>query len=127
MSMIANVRARIHRPSPALVVAFLALLVAIGGVAFAAAPGPGGIRRINLVSKDSAANSKQVTVNCASNERAVGGGFSIAGKAIAAKIATRSFPVNDPPTAWQVKAFDATGGNGGSWRIRAYAVCVSWQ
>lgn len=32
-----------HRPSPAMAVAFIALLVAIGGVAVASIPGPGGV------------------------------------------------------------------------------------
>jgi hypothetical protein len=32
-----------HRPSPAMVVALIALLVALGGVAFASIPGPGGV------------------------------------------------------------------------------------
>jgi hypothetical protein len=32
-----------HRPSPAMVVALIALLVALGGVAFGSIPGPGGV------------------------------------------------------------------------------------
>ena len=32
-----------HRPSPALAVAFIALLVAVGGAAFASIPGPSGV------------------------------------------------------------------------------------
>jgi hypothetical protein len=32
-----------HRPSPGMVVALIALLVALGGVAFASIPGPGGV------------------------------------------------------------------------------------
>ena len=82
------------------------------------------IRRVKFAGSSNNHPKKTVTVNCASDEVATGGGHQLVGS-IAKRVTTRSFPVHgSPPTGWQVKAIDTSGPFSNNWYVIAWAVCA---
>jgi hypothetical protein len=87
--------------------------------------GPVGLSAREQVSAESVLNSaapKNVTVNCPTGKKAIGGGVELSGPGRARVTVTENTPAGD--SAWEAEAFEAVA-TGQAWKVVVHAVCAN--
>lgn len=126
-------RLKSRMPSPALAVASVAVVLALGGTGYAAGSQSPRAARFVALSKDSASDAtpnKQIILRCPKGQMAVGGGAHLhystpAGAPVPLAIA-QSRPNPDEskhPNAW-VAAANATSAYSGNWSVEVHVICA---
>jgi len=116
------------RPSPGLVVACLALLVALGGTSWAAtnrlqSTSPKGWVIVSKASVMDSASSHSVTANCPSGKEVLGGGFRQNNSGLPAPIVVQYSGPLGSSREWDVYGYEDSP-YGGNWQVIAWAICA---